>query len=199
VTIACMSSEAGDLAKKRIADITQKWKWARPTTAQSSSCWIRCDCQRVARQGWFVAHFQIAHERVNAVADHLKEGQAVKVKVLEADEKGRLRLSMKALLECCSAAPAPEAAQPRRIKPAAGQTKPQGEPPGLFLCPFHHRGEEAIGAVDVGQELQVFSGIERDVMCREDFAGIEQFVFRVLSEKGFDNLLFSSGRKLQVA
>jgi polyribonucleotide nucleotidyltransferase len=33
---------------------------------------------------------------VNAVADHLKEGQAVRVKVLEADEKGRLRLSMKA-------------------------------------------------------------------------------------------------------
>ena len=30
---------------------------------------------------------QIAHERVNAVADHLKEGQVVKVKVLEADEK----------------------------------------------------------------------------------------------------------------
>jgi polyribonucleotide nucleotidyltransferase len=32
------------------------------------------------------------------VSDHLKEGQIVKVKVLEADEKGRMRLSMKALL-----------------------------------------------------------------------------------------------------
>jgi polyribonucleotide nucleotidyltransferase len=39
---------------------------------------------------------QIANERVNAVADHLKEGQQVRVKVLEADDKGRLRLSMKA-------------------------------------------------------------------------------------------------------
>jgi len=39
---------------------------------------------------------QIAAERVNAVADYLKEGQAVKVKVIEADEKGRVRLSMKA-------------------------------------------------------------------------------------------------------
>ena len=39
---------------------------------------------------------QIASERVNAVADYLKEGQAVKVKVIEADEKGRVRLSMKA-------------------------------------------------------------------------------------------------------
>jgi polyribonucleotide nucleotidyltransferase len=39
---------------------------------------------------------QIANERVNAVADYLKEGQQVKVKVIEADEKGRVRLSMKA-------------------------------------------------------------------------------------------------------
>jgi len=42
---------------------------------------------------------QIANERVNQVSDYLKEGQAVRVKVIEADEKGRLRLSMKALLE----------------------------------------------------------------------------------------------------
>jgi polyribonucleotide nucleotidyltransferase len=41
---------------------------------------------------------QIANERVNQVSDYLKEGQAVKVKVLEADDKGRLRLSMKAVL-----------------------------------------------------------------------------------------------------
>ena len=40
---------------------------------------------------------QIANERVDQVADYLKEGQAVKVKVLEADEKGRVRLSMKAV------------------------------------------------------------------------------------------------------
>jgi len=32
---------------------------------------------------------QIANERVNNVSDYLKEGQQVKVKVLEADEKGR--------------------------------------------------------------------------------------------------------------
>jgi len=40
---------------------------------------------------------QIANERVNQVSDYLKEGQQVKVKVIEADEKGRVRLSMKAL------------------------------------------------------------------------------------------------------
>ena len=42
---------------------------------------------------------QIASERVNQVSDYLKEGQQVRVKVIEADEKGRVRLSMKALLK----------------------------------------------------------------------------------------------------
>ncbi len=41
---------------------------------------------------------QIANERVNQVSDYLKEGQVVRVKVIEMDEKGRVRLSMKALL-----------------------------------------------------------------------------------------------------
>jgi len=42
---------------------------------------------------------QIAHERVEKVTDYLSEGQIVKVKVLETDEKGRIKLSMKALLD----------------------------------------------------------------------------------------------------
>ena len=42
---------------------------------------------------------QIAHERVEKVSDYLKEGQIVRVKALEADEKGRIKLSMKALIE----------------------------------------------------------------------------------------------------
>lgn len=42
---------------------------------------------------------QIANERVSQVSDYLKEGQQVRVKVIEADEKGRVRLSMKALLK----------------------------------------------------------------------------------------------------
>ena len=49
---------------------------------------------------------QIANERVNQVGDYLKEGQVVRVKVLEADDKGRLRLSMKALLESDAASAA---------------------------------------------------------------------------------------------
>ncbi|MEJ6002354.1 polyribonucleotide nucleotidyltransferase [Paucibacter soli] len=54
---------------------------------------------------------QIAHQRVEKVTDFLTEGQIVKVKVLETDEKGRIKLSMKALIDR-DAAPAfaPQAA-----------------------------------------------------------------------------------------
>ena len=50
---------------------------------------------------------QIANERVNAVADYLKEGQVVRVKVLETDDRGRLKLSKKAA--AADEAPAAEA------------------------------------------------------------------------------------------
>ncbi|HMW48028.1 MAG TPA: polyribonucleotide nucleotidyltransferase, partial [Cellvibrionaceae bacterium] len=49
---------------------------------------------------------QIAHERVNAVSDYLKEGQVVKVKCLDVDNRGRIKLSIKETL------PAPEPTAP---------------------------------------------------------------------------------------
>jgi len=42
---------------------------------------------------------QISHRRVNQVSDVLKEGDVVKVKVLDIDKQGRIRLSMKAIDE----------------------------------------------------------------------------------------------------
>ncbi len=42
---------------------------------------------------------ELVHERVNNVSDYLQEGQEVTVKVIQVDEKGRMRLSAKALLE----------------------------------------------------------------------------------------------------
>ena len=42
---------------------------------------------------------QIAHERVNKVADYLEEGQMIDVKVMEIDRQNRVRLSIKELLE----------------------------------------------------------------------------------------------------
>ncbi len=49
---------------------------------------------------------QISHERIGKVTDVLAEGQIVRVKVLETDEKGRVKLSMKALMERPAAPPA---------------------------------------------------------------------------------------------
>ncbi len=48
---------------------------------------------------------QIANERIAKVSDHLQEGQKVRVKVIETDDKGRFRLSIKALLGDGGAAP----------------------------------------------------------------------------------------------
>ena len=42
---------------------------------------------------------QISRDRVENVADKLREGEVVRVKVLEVDKQGRIRLSMKALEE----------------------------------------------------------------------------------------------------
>ncbi|WP_317931501.1 polyribonucleotide nucleotidyltransferase [Halioxenophilus sp. WMMB6] len=42
---------------------------------------------------------QIAHERVNNVSDYLKEGQKVKVKCMDVDNRGRIKLSIKELLD----------------------------------------------------------------------------------------------------
>ncbi len=51
---------------------------------------------------------QISQERVNNVADHLKVGQEVKVKVVEVDRQGRVRLSIKEAMAPAEA-PAPAA------------------------------------------------------------------------------------------
>jgi polyribonucleotide nucleotidyltransferase len=42
---------------------------------------------------------QIAHERVENVTDHLSEGQDIQVKVLDVDQRGRIKLSIKELVE----------------------------------------------------------------------------------------------------
>ena len=62
---------------------------------------------------------QIAHERVEKVTDYLQEGQIVKVKALEADDKGRIKLSMKALLERPAGMPEREPREPREYRERA--------------------------------------------------------------------------------
>ena len=55
---------------------------------------------------------QICEDRVEKISDKLQEGQSIKVKVLEADDKGRVRLSMKALTEAPPRAPRVESPAP---------------------------------------------------------------------------------------
>jgi polyribonucleotide nucleotidyltransferase len=66
---------------------------------------------------------QIAHQRVERVEDFLKEGQVVQVKVLETDEKGRIKLSMKALIE------RPEGMAEERFEPRSDRGDRGDRPP----------------------------------------------------------------------
>ncbi len=105
ISIACVSAEGGEAAKKRILDITADVEVGKiyegPVLRLLDFGAI---VQLLPGRDGLLHISQISHERVNAVSDHLKEGQIVKVKVLEADDKGRVRLSMKAIS-------APEAAK----------------------------------------------------------------------------------------
>jgi polyribonucleotide nucleotidyltransferase len=97
VTIACVSSEGGEMARKRIEEITADVEVGRVYDGTVLKLLDFGAIVSVLPGKDGLLHIsQIANERVNAVADYLKEGQAVRVKVIEADEKGRLRLSMKA-------------------------------------------------------------------------------------------------------
>ncbi|MFA7242778.1 MAG: polyribonucleotide nucleotidyltransferase [Sulfuricellaceae bacterium] len=108
VNIACQNLDACDLAKKRIEEITAEVEVGRTYEGTVLKLLDFGAIVSVLPGKDGLLHIsQIAHERVNSVTDHLKEGQTVKVKVLEADEKGRLRLSMKALLDAPAAAPRP--------------------------------------------------------------------------------------------
>ncbi|MBU6143573.1 MAG: polyribonucleotide nucleotidyltransferase [Betaproteobacteria bacterium] len=105
ITIAATTADAARAAQKRIEELTAEVEVGKVYDGT---------VLRLLEFGAIVSilpgkdgllHIsQIANERVNQVSDYLKEGQSIRVKVLEADDKGRLRLSMKALLEAPAAA-----------------------------------------------------------------------------------------------
>jgi polyribonucleotide nucleotidyltransferase len=106
ITIAATTADAARAAQKRIEELTAEVEVGKVYDGT---------VLRLLEFGAIVSilpgkdgllHIsQIANERVNQVSDYLKEGQVIRVKVLEADDKGRLRLSMKALIETPEAAP----------------------------------------------------------------------------------------------
>ncbi len=110
VTIASVNADACNAARKRIEEITADVEVGR--TYEGTVLRLLdfgAIVQILPGRDGLLHISQIAKERVNAVADYVKEGQIVKVKVLEADEKGRVRLSMKAASEDAAAAAAPQA------------------------------------------------------------------------------------------
>ncbi|MBA0922736.1 MAG: polyribonucleotide nucleotidyltransferase [Nitrosospira sp.] len=98
VTIACISAEGGELARKRIENITADVEVGKIYDGTVLKLLDFGAIVSVLPGKDGLLHIsQIANERVSSVAEYLKEGQMVRVKVLEADDKGRLRLSMKAV------------------------------------------------------------------------------------------------------
>jgi polyribonucleotide nucleotidyltransferase len=69
---------------------------------------------------------QIAHERVKNVSDYLEEGQEVQVKCLDVDSRGRIKLSIKELLE----KPVEEPAQEEVAESAEAEPAADDEPNG---------------------------------------------------------------------
>ncbi|WP_239373053.1 polyribonucleotide nucleotidyltransferase [Snodgrassella gandavensis] len=102
ITIAASTSEAGEAAKRRIEEITAEvevGKVYEGTVIKILDNNVGAIVSVMPGKDGLVHISQISHERVKNVSDYLQIGQQVKVKALEIDDRGRVRLSIKALLE----------------------------------------------------------------------------------------------------
>ena len=100
ITIASTDADRAAQAKKRIEEITAEVEVGKVYEGPITKILDFGALVNLLPGKDGLLHIsQIAHERVEKVTDYLKEGQIVKVKVLETDEKGRVKLSMKALLD----------------------------------------------------------------------------------------------------
>ncbi len=100
ITIASTDADKAEHAKKRIAEITAEAEIGKVYEGAITKILDFGALVNILPGKDGLLHIsQIAHQRVENVTDFLTEGQVVKVKVLETDEKGRIKLSMKALLE----------------------------------------------------------------------------------------------------
>ena len=100
ITIASADGAKAEEAKRRIAEITAEVEIGKVYEGPVTKILDFGALVNLLPGKDGLLHIsQIAHQRVEKVTDFLKEGQIVKVKVLETDEKGRIKLSMKALIE----------------------------------------------------------------------------------------------------
>ena len=100
IVIASVNAAAAKAAKDRIEQITSDVEPGRIYEGRVAKLMDFGAFVTIAPGKDGLVHVsQISHERVEKVSDKLKEGEIVKVKVLEVDKQGRIRLSMKAVLE----------------------------------------------------------------------------------------------------
>ena len=102
VVIAATSTAAAEAAKARIEAITAEVEVGKVydgTVIKLLDNNVGAIVSVLPGKDGMVHISQIAHERVKNVADYLQVGQQVKVKALEIDDRGRVKLSIKALLE----------------------------------------------------------------------------------------------------
>ncbi|MBS0456765.1 MAG: polyribonucleotide nucleotidyltransferase [Proteobacteria bacterium] len=100
IVIASVNAIAAQAAKARIEQITSDVEPGRVYEGKVAKIMDFGAFVTIAPGKDGLVHVsQISHERVEKVSDKLKEGDIVKVKVLEVDKQGRIRLSMKALSE----------------------------------------------------------------------------------------------------
>ncbi|HNT37493.1 MAG TPA: polyribonucleotide nucleotidyltransferase [Rubrivivax sp.] len=100
ITIASTDAERAEFAKKRITEITAEAEVGKVYEGPVTKILDFGALVNILPGKDGLLHIsQIAHQRVERVEDFLQEGQVVQVKVLETDDKGRIKLSMKALLD----------------------------------------------------------------------------------------------------
>ncbi len=100
ITIASTDGERAEYAKKRIEEITAEAEVGKVYEGPVTKILDFGALVNILPGKDGLLHIsQIAHQRVERVEDFVKEGDIIKVKVLETDEKGRIKLSLKALLE----------------------------------------------------------------------------------------------------
>jgi polyribonucleotide nucleotidyltransferase len=145
ITIASTDADKAEFAKKRITEITAEAEIGKVYEGPITKILDFGALVNILPGKDGLLHIsQIAHQRVENVTDFLQEGQVVKVKVLETDEKGRIKLSMKALLERPEGMEEERFERPRREygdRPDRGPRGDRGDRPRRERSDRPDRGE----------------------------------------------------------
>jgi len=132
ITIASTDADRAEMAKKRIEEITAEVEIGKVYEGPITKILDFGALVNLLPGKDGLLHIsQIAHERVEKVTDYLQEGQIIKVKVLETDDKGRVKLSMKALMDRPEGMPErePREFRDRGDRPPRGDRGDRGDRP----------------------------------------------------------------------